>query len=157
VPLSNSDTRRSRIPLQFKGATSVQEGEQIHNNEEISDYRERFLASLSRWSKADYEDHWLKALRRLLSAEGKSALITVYQHPSESSHLEWWPLFREHDTVYVQNHILVFGDLPRLFREEEAFSFLSSRRTVDEDGEAVSQWQTSIEDIRRFLETAGSP
>src|ERR1700737_4794581 len=78
---------------------------------EIGTFDERFLASLVHWDPNDYEHHWKEALTRIVSWADMSCLITSIVNPSTASHLFWWPMYREGDTVYIQHQILFFKNL----------------------------------------------
>jgi hypothetical protein len=121
----------------------------------IGDLHETFVASLASWTRDDYDRHWRKALERLIAGADRSALITDYveppTHPSDGSYLVWWPLYRDGDTVYVQNHILFFGQLSQPFSSERPWDSVRDRETVNEDGQKISEWATTIEEIKYFL------
>ena len=118
---------------------------------EIEAFNERFLTSLVYWSPDDYERHWKEALTRVVSSPDDSCLITSIVDPSAASHLFWWPMYREGDTVYIQNQILFFKNLPSPFNENDPFSSVPARQRMDEDGNRISEWAVSIKEIEAFL------
>src|SRR5687768_9816250 len=75
----------------------------------IENYVETIIASLMSWSPKEYERHWLTAVQRVVDGGDRSALITSYVEPTHDpdpdDYLVWWPLFREGETVYVQNQM----------------------------------------------------
>ena len=121
----------------------------------IGEFQETFVASLVFWTRDDYDRHWRKALERLISGADRSALITDYveppAHPTTESHLMWWPLYRDGNAVYVQNHILFFGQLSLPFSPERPWDSVRDRQVVNRDGQKVSEWTTTIDDIKQFL------
>jgi hypothetical protein len=118
---------------------------------EIGEFQERFIASLMYWGRGDYERHWKQALARILDSFNASCLITSIVDPAAASHLFWWPMYRVHDTVYIQNHILFFDSLSSPFNQNDPFPSIPKRRLVDEDGNHLSEWSVSIKDIESFL------
>jgi len=116
----------------------------------LGDWREDFLASLYQWSKEDYERQWRFAIRSFLEGEKKSALITEFLPPEVASHLVWWPMYLVGETVFVQNHLLVYDQLSLPFSLESVFSCVPERRTVSEEGQKISEWAVSLSDIRTF-------
>src|SRR5260370_12510682 len=80
----------------------------LYGKIQIGEHVETFITSLVSWNPSLYEHHWLSALRRLLEGARTSALITSYVEPGLADHLMWWPLYREGDAVYVQNHMLFY-------------------------------------------------
>jgi hypothetical protein len=121
----------------------------------IGDFQETFAASLRFWTRDDYVRHWRSALEKLISGADRSALITDYveppPRPSANSYLVWWPLYRYGDTVYVQNHILLFEQLIRPFSAECPWDSVRDRQVVNEDGQNISEWATTVGDIKYFL------
>ena len=118
---------------------------------EIESFQERFIASLMYWDADDYRCHWRQAIDRIINSYDVSCLITSIVDPSVASHLFWWPMYRAHDTVYIQHHILFFSELPSPFDEDNPFSSVPERRVVDEDSNRISEWSVSIKDLESFL------
>ena len=118
---------------------------------EIGTFNERFLASLVYWRPNDYMHHWKEALTRIDSLADVSCLITSIVDPSTASHIFWWPMYREEDTVYIQHQILFFNNLSCPFNENDPFSSVPKRQLMDEDGNRISEWAVSIKEIEYFL------
>jgi CdiI N-terminal domain len=126
----------------------------------IGDFKEEFAACLYTWSKSGYESQWRRALDHLLAGNGKAALMTEYINPEESTHLRWWPMYRVDETVYFQEHILFFENAPDDFvklREpfslDRQFTYVRDRRTTNENGEQLSEWNVSLADVETFAST----
>src|SRR5579863_9497627 len=83
----------------------------VYGKIRIDDYQETFVASLVFWSPAQYQRHWETSLRRIVAGGDRSALITSYVEPAPGGFLYWWPLFREGQTVHLQNQMLFFDQL----------------------------------------------
>jgi len=116
----------------------------------LGDTKEHFLASLYEWSKESYESQWRHAIKTLLLGNDKAALITTYGSPDNATHLEWWPMYVAGGSVFLQDHLLFYDRLPKPFSVENAFSFVRDRRTVDEDGTAISEWMVNFSDVKEF-------
>jgi len=129
--------------------------ESVYGNIHVEDYRETFITDLSYWNRAEYEQHWITALQRLLGNATQSALITSIvpppKEPTDEDFLVWWPLYRERDFVYVQNQLLFFRQLSRPFSPERPWDSVGPRRTVNPEGLEISEWTTTIESIRSCL------
>jgi CdiI N-terminal domain len=121
----------------------------------IGDFQERFATSLAVWSPDEYHLHWRNALQRLVTGGDRTDLITDYveppAHPYSGGYLFWWPLYRAGDAVYVQNHILFFKQLSQPFSAERPWDSVRDRRVVNEDGQKVPEWATTVDDIKHFL------
>ena len=86
----------------------------------------------------------------MLEENRKAALIVQYYQPPNGSNLEWWPMYREGETVYFQNQILMYSSLPEPFLTHDPFASLDERETVDSGGQAISEWSVSLAEIQRF-------
>ncbi len=118
----------------------------------IGDWEEEFVSSLFRWSKEDYQDQWLLAIKSLLNGNDKVALITEYLGP-EGGRLWWWPVYRIEETAYFQEQILFFDQLGEPFSMERAFSFVKDRQTTSGDGDSISEWSVNLSEIKEFART----
>jgi len=98
-----------------------------------------------------YLRHWESALRRLVEGENKSALITPYADPTVAKYIFWWPLYRDGDTVYVQNHMLHYNQLAGPFSILDPWKSIHERRTVTPDGRQISEWETDVRNISLAL------
>lgn len=119
---------------------------------EIGPYKERFIAPLMYWSVDDYRRHWEQAIERILFHQSDvSCLITSMADPAKSAFIFWWPMYRVNNkTVCIQNHILFFDKLQSPFDESNPFSSVPERRTINEDGDNISEWLVSIDEVRHF-------
>jgi contact-dependent growth inhibition (CDI) system CdiI-like immunity protein len=114
----------------------------------LGDYRESFVSPLEVWSRDQYEAQWREAALRLVNGEERSAFFT-------SAFQSWWAMWRRDDVIYVHEELLVpqhfatFGPAPDLTRAP--YQLLGPYASVNEDGEAISEWQLSIDDIRDYL------
>jgi hypothetical protein len=115
----------------------------------IGDWEEIFVSSLFFWRKEDYEAQWLNAIRLLLSGKDKATLIVEHLGP-EAGRLRWWPIYRVENTIYFREQILFFDKLKQPFSLENAFLFVEDRRTTNEDGHVISEWDVSLSEVRDF-------
>lgn len=116
----------------------------------IGDFEERFVASLMYWTPQDYRRHWQQAIRRIVNGSERSCLITSIVDPACSKFLFWWPIYREAQTVFLQNQLLFFDQLSSAFDSSVPFVHVAERRTVNADGERISEWSVPIEELSRF-------
>jgi hypothetical protein len=108
------------------------------------------------WSIADYEAHWLTALRRLIGGATVSCLLTSVSDPETANFMVAWPLYRVDDEVYVQNHYIALEELDHPFDIDAPWESVYPRSTINEDGQQISEWHVSLEDVRDFLASASS-
>ena len=124
----------------------------VYGRIQIGGDHETFTSSLMRWTRANYERHWIAALRRLTNGGDRSALITSYIDPVADGFLIWWPLYRSGDVIYVQNQMLFFDRLTESFEAGRPWDFVRKREIVNAEGFEISEWRTTIKDIDRCLE-----
>lgn len=121
----------------------------------IGDFREEFAASLYEWNKEDYESQWRDAIRTLLRGRNRAALIVSYTNPKVSSHLVWWPMYVVGETVFFQNHLLLFDQLTAPYSIENPYLSLRDRKTINEDGVCISEWSFELSEIENFGQSLG--
>jgi hypothetical protein len=121
----------------------------------LGEFRELFISSLSFWTKAQYEDQWITGLNRLVQNVSPSALITTMYDPTVANFIFWWPMYRQDDKVLVHNQMLLLMHHRELLNPDNPYTFIYEYESVDEEGQKVSEWEISIEDISTFLRQAG--
>src|SRR5690242_12320334 len=68
----------------------------------IGDHVEEFVASLSLWTREQYEQHWRDAAVRLVDGEERTAFFTnAFQF--------WWAMWEDEGDIRVQEELLL-GD-----------------------------------------------
>ena len=135
----------------------------------IGAFRERFVARVVCWSAEQYEKQWESALRKIVTGSTPTALITDYVEPNLSSgnSLWWWPLYREGDSVYIQNHLRMLyrkgdsvymqnqlvssGPLDLQFSVQRPWESIKERKIVGAEGSKISEWETIVESIEDCL------
>ena len=114
----------------------------------MGDYHELFLASLSLWSRADYERQWREAATRLVSGEERSAFFTT-------AFRFWWAMWRDGAGIRVHEELLTADRLAPLGSSRDTrrapHELIRSYQALTEDGQSISEWQISLADIEAFL------
>jgi hypothetical protein len=121
----------------------------------MGESKERFCSSLFQWSKQQYEAQWQRAIHVLLNESSKAALIVEYISPNAASHLEWWAMYREGETVYLQDHLLFYTQLKEPFSLDAPFASLRDRETISAEGQPISEWSVSLSEIQQFAGMIG--
>ncbi|MEW2158619.1 hypothetical protein AB0950_25585 [Streptomyces sp. NPDC007189] len=118
----------------------------------VRDFQDDFLMDLTYWSVEQYEASWVRALQLLeTSNDATSCLISSMTDPASSNFVFCWPLYRCGDVVYIQNSIIFMDQLTEQFNPDDPWRSVEQRSTIDEDGHVISEWQTSIDEVRNFL------
>jgi hypothetical protein len=118
----------------------------------IGSFQERFIASLDYWNAADYARHWKQAIRRIIQFSPSSCLITSMYDPVTANYVYWWTMYRINRTVFIQNQIFFLDKLSTPFNPNNPFTSIPERETVNEDGDEISEWSTTVEELEAFLQ-----
>lgn len=123
----------------------------------IGDFTETFTLEGDDWSDRDYEASWRTALTRLLRTDpSTTALMTWYAAAPATTIQRGWILYREGDRVFVQERMMVPGENEARFDEHGQLVAIEPRETHTEDGEPISEWETSCAAIQAFLNGHGT-
>lgn len=116
----------------------------------IGDMQESIYSPVTTWSIREYKKQWKDALDRLQN-HTKSCLITGFVIKNGEPELEWWPMYKIDNKVYVQNQWLwgdnykeAIGDKP--FTPDTCYDFVRDRRTVNYEGTDLSEWSVDWTD-----------
>lgn len=116
----------------------------------IGSFCERFASSVLYWSRARYEQQWISAAKHIIHGE-RAAMITSLEDPACSNFVRWWALYREVDSIVMQEQVYFLDEHPGPFDPELVHQHVINRETVSESGEPVSEWFTSVASIVDFL------
>ncbi|WP_260860424.1 hypothetical protein [Streptomyces cupreus] len=153
---SRSDTFSIRV-VSVPSLAEIEAGGSAIGRIVVRDFEENFPMALTYWSVEQYQASWVRALRVLAREEvATSCLISSITNPASSNFIFCWPLYRSGEIVYVQNSIIFLEELEGDFDTDEPWRFVEPRSTVDEDGHEISEWQTTIDEVREFLNSVQS-
>ncbi|MEU9179133.1 hypothetical protein AB0C90_20170 [Streptomyces sp. NPDC048550] len=118
----------------------------------IGDFVETFRVPLGFWSESDYRRSWRQAFDALKDGlNSRSCLLVSMTDPENSNFLTCWPMYRDGENVYIQNAIIFLGELELGFDTGEPWASIGPRCTIDEDGNKISEWETSMDSVRNFF------
>ncbi len=133
--------------IAFTGETVDSEGEILHLGRiTLGEATEGFSASVSFWSREDYQKQWLEAAKRLIEPDSHSAFVTCMYDPQTAAFIDWWPAWRTTGLVVLQNQLLFIG------AQEGDENYLSSvaQFSAANPYAAVMDWDsTHCEECRR--------
>ncbi len=123
----------------------------------LGDFVERFQVPLHYWTRADYEAQWRDAVRHTVNGERRTALIAAMGDPNEVNFIVWWPMYRDGETVFVQNHLLFLRDagydvayIDSEFDVSHPYVHVRERQVESDEG-PISEWVVAVSDLRRWL------
>lgn len=117
---------------------------------QLGDFGEHFEMVFEYWSPAQYRQHWLEEISRVVDGAPVGALISSMTDPNTANFLFWWPMYRERDLVIFHNQMLLLSSLERPFRLAEHSASVSPRESISEDGDPISEWVVPVADLARF-------
>jgi hypothetical protein len=118
----------------------------------IGDFTETFTVPLGFWGESDYYCSWRQAFEVLAaSPTSTSCLMTSMTDPSNSNFLVCWPMYREDENVYIQNAIIFLDEIDGAFDPAAPWSYIGPRLGIDEDGNKISEWLTTMDSLREFF------
>ena len=115
----------------------------------LGNHSEEFLAAAWLWDADRYERQWRDAARDLLAERDRSAFITSFIHP-DAHHNVIWPAWRVGRIVYIQNHLTSRHQLHGVLDVDHIHRFVRERSTTTEDGQAVSEWVVTLDELAAF-------
>ena len=111
-------------------------------------FRERFVAPVGVWQRADYEKQWLSAAQRLVDGHSESAFV------AEAGRL-WWTAWVEGTDIFIQQRLLVDEAMAPAWVATVAnmpYHLVGPRETHSDSGDILSQWAVTLEDLRFFID-----
>lgn len=119
---------------------------------QLDEHVEHFPLDLSYWNAEAYVKQWRDSLKALVTENHSVALlITSVEPPAEAGRCTAFVLYKEGDSVFVQQHLLAYRDSRSSINWRRLLASVGRRETIDEDGNRISEWNTEMEDIRAFL------
>ncbi len=112
---------------------------------------EKFDVVLGHWSRADYEASWCREIQNIINGEDRAALMTVALEPMKSNWLRAYTLFRFDKEIRVQERMFLLEDFNFHFDLSRPGKNVPPHQATDEDGDRLSEWIVTIEELRNFL------
>jgi hypothetical protein len=111
----------------------------------LGDYSESFIAPVTLWSREAYEQHWIEAAQRVLGPLARSAFFTT-------AFRFWWTMWRDGERILVHEELLTPERIEGVTDFARApYDLIGAYAAISDEGERISQWQISAEDMRGFL------
>ena len=114
----------------------------------VGNHKETAEVPLHYWSRDQYRAQWREAITKIVAGQQKACLITGMHDPRSANFLDWWLMWREGSTVFIQNQILFMDEIRSNFNENDLERHIPERKTVTDEGEKISEWTVRVQDIR---------
>lgn len=119
----------------------------------IGDFKENFYMATDNWSITDYQKQWKEGLERIKTHDS-SCLVVDFEGPIDNPWVELWALYKEGETIFIHNRCLFYEAFQEVSKDLPPFDLTSCylyivlpRETIDEDGNKISEWQTTLHDL----------
>lgn len=110
----------------------------------IGNHRETFGANLVILTRKAYILSWIAALERFVGGSPKTALLVDYFDCGGQFFGTWWPLYRVHTKVVLQNHLILRDVVGDGFNPMTLDRSVPDYAAVNEEGERISAWETDM-------------
>jgi hypothetical protein len=142
--------------IEFIGAPRVEFGELARRGRiSLGEFSEEFVAPLVFWSADGYRKQWVEAAERIVNGQPRSCFVAAMRESPRGGPVFLWPAYKDGEVVYVQHRLLLPETVKGSFDPSNLYAQVDERRTLSEDGEPISEWQVSVEDLANFLRRAG--
>lgn len=113
----------------------------------INDFYETLHIPVDWWDINEYKQQWKEAVENLRK-HGKSCLIVAIHNPKIDLYLNWWVLYKEGNTVYIQNQMFIDHTYKEflgntIITRENCYNFISERSITNEYGDKISEWSVT--------------
>ena len=117
----------------------------------IGSYSESLMILVDYWTLDDYKRQWKEGIERLKTHD-QSCLVVLVQDPKKAEVIMWWPLYKENDTIYIQNHLLIDEYYEKdignnIFTPDNCYQFIPARSLAYEDGGRPSEWKVKLDQL----------
>ena len=115
----------------------------------INDFHEWIHIPVSYWNIEQYRDSWKKSIQYGLESKKHAVLVTSMYEPDKLNFVFTWILYFDDEVVHVQNRV-IFVDEHVNFNINDVNLYIDPRKTHDEDGMEISEWDCELSDIVQF-------
>lgn len=118
----------------------------------IGDFSEDIVVITNYWSREKYLFQWQEGVSRLIEDPNctKSALATAVHEPQDPKHgyiVQWWTLYKEDTTIYVQSQSIPKAD-NKVIDLNNLYSYIPNR--VQNANDERSEWRTDLTALKAY-------
>lgn len=122
----------------------------------IGEFSESFDLNCSLWSCGDYRQSWATELERLLLGSRSVAVLWTWRCPAPMVGIQRaWSCFKDGHRVIIQERLFV-PDAHDADLDGDGELIDRPREKVNEYGNPISQWVTTVDAIEAFLRHDGA-
>ncbi|MFI7607423.1 hypothetical protein ACIBTV_20075 [Micromonospora sp. NPDC049366] len=113
---------------------------------------EAFEAPTSEWDEAAYRASWRSELQRILDGADRAVLLTLVVDPLSANWLRGYVLYRLGNEIRIQERLFFANELDHEIDLANPSRSVPTYESVNEDGVRISEWVTSLGELRDFFE-----
>lgn len=141
----------NRFKIEILNETAI-DNEEVTARITIGDFSESFLLTLKYFKVEEYYNHWYTSLKELLRGESAVALMEWLAPGDEQLYRKSWILYRLGERIFIQEKLFIPGSNETVFDKNGVPVTIPKREVYTEDGDKISEWETTFSDIYFFLE-----
>jgi hypothetical protein len=122
----------------------------------IGDLEESFTLSFEYSNINDYLSQWYSALSDLLKHYNSVALMQSLIPNNEKRFRRGWVLYKAKEIVYIQDRLFPTEYDGIQFDKKGVPLSIPQREIYTEEGDKISEWQTTLSDVYFFLESVNA-
>ncbi|WNN42925.1 hypothetical protein [Winslowiella toletana] len=116
----------------------------------IGDFEEGMQIPLTYWNIKQYQESWIETIEQGIKRGDHSVLAVSMYNPETVNFIFSWVIYYKDAQVIIQNKMIFAGEI-------QGFSIYKLNDYAGEydaysDGEKVSEWYTTVDEVKLFLE-----
>lgn len=115
----------------------------------IGDFNEGIQIPLTYWGIEQYRKSWIDSLKEGLKKGDHSVLAVSMYNPDTVNFIFVWVLYYKDKEVIIQNK-MIFADEIQNFSIHKLNDYAGEYDAYS-DGEKVSEWYTTIDEVKEFM------
>lgn len=116
----------------------------------IGDFDEGMQIPLTYWNVKQYQESWVETIKQGLKKGDHSVLAVSMYNPETVNFIFSWVLYYKKTQVIIQNKMIFAGEI--LGFSSDHLNEYAGKYEAYSDGEKVSEWYTTVDEVKVFLE-----
>lgn len=116
----------------------------------IGDFDEGMQIPLTHWNIKQYQESWVETIKQGLKKGDHSVLAVSMYNPETVNFIFSWVLYYKKTQVIIQNKMIFAGEIQDFSIRK--LNEYAGKYEAYSDGEKVSEWYTTVDEVRVFLE-----
>jgi hypothetical protein len=110
----------------------------------IDEFEEVLMVPIEHWTIEDYEQQWKEGLERI-KIKYYSCLITSVYNPKIKPWIEFWPMWKVGNRLYIENQYIFFEIYKKVIKDRpftirNCYNYIPKKRTISRSERKPSIW-----------------